>query len=80
MDNNEITYKNINSGEFEIKITCKNNSDSEYRNACLKAYVCSILDMPPTQFDDIIKNPLRNKEAFIELIKQDVENRLNTFL
>ncbi|MGE4283872.1 MAG: hypothetical protein AB7G87_09150 [Clostridia bacterium] len=59
----------------------KKLTDTENRDEHLKNYVCSILDVPTIQFDDILKN-INNeadKTAFLEIIYNDMEGRIERF-
>jgi hypothetical protein len=59
----------------------KNTTDKENRDENLKAYICSILDVPGVQFDDIIKHITteKEKEAFINMINDDIKGRVERF-
>jgi hypothetical protein len=57
-------------------------TETENRDERLKAYVCAILDVSEIHFDDIIKGikTEKEKEAFIEMICNDIEGRIARFL
>lgn len=59
------------------------NNDMQYRDTQMKAYVCAVVDLQIDEFDNGIKailNQDSEKEAFIEMMKQDLESRLYRIL
>lgn len=60
----------------------KITTDTENRDEKSKAYICAILDISETKFDDIVKNikTEKEKEAFINMICNDMKSRIKRFL
>lgn len=71
MKKDKVVYK-----DFE-----KSTTDTENRDETLKAYICAIHDVPTIEFDDIIKavKTEKAKEAFINIICNDIKGRLGKF-
>jgi len=73
----EDTY----SEELEVKVVCSIKSDREYRDAFLKAYVCAVFDLNPTEFNKFREDHKQGKDkGLIKLVLQDVEGRLRRLL
>jgi len=57
------------------------NGDTIYRDETLKNYICALLDEKPEKIYDILQEVSTNQEkAFIEMLKQDLEGRVNRLL
>ena len=59
----------------------KETTDRENRDECLKAYICAVEDVPAFEIDGILKGVTEdNKDAFIDMIYQDMKGRIERFL
>lgn len=77
----KISVEAVNKEEFEVKIICSNKSDREYRDAFLKAYVCAVLDLKPTEFYKFKEDHNQGKDkGLIKCVLQDAEGRLARLL
>lgn len=77
----KISVEDVNNEEFEVKIICSNKSDREYRDAFLKAYVCAVLDLKPTEFYIFKEDHKQGKDkGIIKCVLQDAESRLARLL
>lgn len=56
------------------------DSDKTYRDATLMAYTSAVMDLPVSYFYNIILKDEADKKAFIETMKNDLENRLARLL
>jgi hypothetical protein len=68
--------------DFSI-LQVKTNSDKVYRDTLCMAYVCSILDLPMSDFYTGVKSTVKKDsdiEGLIEMLQIDIEIRVKRLL
>lgn len=83
MEENKITCTFENK-RMELKIVIDDVDGTKWRDACLKAYTCALMDIPSSEFEaikrDCVRKDEKEKQALIEQVMSDVKGRLRYLL